>query len=34
MKTKTKKRMNAEHDEENVQVKRMPMYTDEWIEFK
>jgi len=26
--------MNAEHDEENVQVKRMPMYTDEWIEFK
>jgi len=23
--------MNAEHGEENVQV---PMYTDEWIEFK
>jgi len=26
--------MNAEHVEENVQGKHMPMYTDEWIEFK
>jgi len=33
---KNRKRMNAEHGEENVQenVKRMPMYIDEWIEFK
>jgi len=26
--------MNVKHGEENVQVNRMPMHTDEWIEFK
>jgi len=26
--------MNAEHGEENVQVKAHDMYIDEWIEFK
>ena len=31
---KNKKRMNAEHGEEMNSWKRMPMYMDEWIEFK
>jgi len=26
--------MNAEHGEEMYRWKRMPMYIDEWIEFK
>jgi len=26
--------MNAEHGEEVYSWKRMPMYIDEWIEFK